>query len=176
MNVKPQNVTHPPFDNEGVQQLVEHLAGKDACLAGKRAAKWQLDGHEGNVVLLNYKGKEDVQIIFGESGGKVKVGAGVYKITNRKTQAEAYDFVDGKIYHASTITVTKDSNGRPGKPSIEWHSSPLNPQNPKAIDSPPVSTLSTSSCNTCKKVCYYIYGAGCGVSSYFVCNAACALY
>lgn len=161
------------IDNEGVQQLVEHLAGKDAYLAGKRAAKWQFDGHEGEVVLLNYKGKEDVQIIFGESGGKVKVGAGVFRITNNKKQIEAYDLVNGKIYHASTITAEKDANGKFDQPSVQWHSSPLT-KDPKAISSPPVSSLSTSSCNTCISVCNYIHAAGCGVSGYFVCLAACA--
>jgi hypothetical protein len=161
------------ISDNGVQQLLEQLAGKEAKLVGKRAAKLQFNGHEGSVVLLYYKGKQDVQIFYGESGGKVKVGAGVYKITDRKTQAEAYDFVDGKIYHASTITVTKDSNGRPGKPSIEWHSSPLNPKNPKAIDSPPVSTLATN-CDICVSVCNTIYKYGCGATGIIVCTVACA--
>lgn len=160
------------ISDSGVQQLVEHLAGKDAYLTGKRAATFQFDGRMGNVVLLNYKGRKDIQIVFSESEGNVKVGAGVFKITDKKTQIEVYDLVDGKIYHSSTITVLKDANGRPGKPSVEWHSSPLTPK--KAVDLPSVSILATSNCNTCLQVCSYIYAAGCGFSGYFVCLAACA--
>ncbi|MEW6171586.1 MAG: hypothetical protein AB1510_00750 [Bacillota bacterium] len=160
------------IDNEGVQRLVEHLAGKEAYLAGKRAAKWQFDGHEGDFVLLNYKGKEDVQIIFGESGGKVKVGAGVFKVTDKKIQIEAYDLVDGKTYHSSTITFLKDVNGKFGQPSVKWHSSPLM-KNPKTIGSPPDISVAATNCDICKNICYYIYAGGCGVSSYLVCNGAC---
>ncbi|MEM3434354.1 MAG: hypothetical protein QXP27_09315 [Candidatus Methanomethyliaceae archaeon] len=163
------------IDDNGVQQLVKYLSGGKAILAGKRAFRVRFNGQEGSISLLNYKGKEDLLILYGESGGKVKVGAGVYKMTDHKTQIEAYDFVDGKIYHSSTITVTKDSNGRPSKLLIEWHSSPLNPPSSgKTINIPIVSSLTTSNCTTCLNVCNYIYGAGCSITGALVCLAACA--
>ena len=168
-------LTQKAISDNGVQQLVKHLSGGKANLVGKRAFRARFNDQEGSISLLNYKGKEDFLILYGESGGKVKVGAGVFKSTDHKTQIEAYDFIDGKIYHSSTITVTKDSNGRPSKPSVEWHSSPLNPPNPgKTVNVPPVSILASDSCTTCLKVCNYIYGVGCSVTGALVCLAACA--
>lgn len=159
--------------DDGVQQLVEHLSDKEAKLEGKRAAKWLFDGQEGSIVLLNYKGKKDVQIVYSAFGENVKVGAGVFKTTDKKTQIEAYDLVGGKIYHASTIVSIKDSNGKPGKPTVEYYSSPL-VKDSKSIDSLSDVVISSSSCTICMSVCQYIIAGGCGVSGYFVCVAACA--
>lgn len=161
------------ISDDGVQQLVEHLSDKEANLKEKRAAKWQFDGQEGSIVLLNYKGKEDVQIVYSAFGDNVKVGAGVFKTTDKKTQIKAYDLVDGKIYHASTIISVKDSNGKPGKPSVEYHSSPL-VKDSKTIGSLTENGIAASSCNICMSVCQYIIAGGCGVSGYFICVAACA--
>ena len=170
--VELEELAQKAISDSGVQQLVGHLTDKGADLVGKRAAKWQFDGHDGRAVLLNYKGNEDVQIVYSESDGNVKVGAGVIKTTDKKIKIKAYDLVDGKIYHSSTITSIKGPNGKFAKPSVEWNSSPL-VKNPKAIDSLPDFSAAASSCTICKTVCSYVYAGGCGVTGYFLCVAAC---
>jgi hypothetical protein len=90
------------------------------------------------------------RIIFTSTGDKTKVGAGIVKKVGDTITVDAFEYKNGEL---STQTIKNDN----GIISIDG-----------------VVIAASSSCDMCISVCNYIYGAGCGLSGYFVCLAACA--
>lgn len=155
------------LDNKDVKKLMEKLADNKVKITDTKAAKWDYAGKQGHVLIMYLSGSKDMQIVYTDSNGVVKLGAGIFKKNDGNKVVEVYDVVDGNIYNTSTI----EWNGN--KSNIDWKEGPLAT---KLSASKNIATsLSWDNCTICNYICgVIVYGGGCGLTGYFLCTSACA--
>lgn len=115
--------------------------------------KNESDVSEGLVVemLFEKDPNSDIgRILVITNGDNIKAGAGTIKKVDNSTNIEVFEYKNGEI---STQRIEIDN----GIISVDG----------KVV-------TASSDCSTCLTVCDYVYAAGCSLSAYLVCLAACA--
>lgn len=161
-----ESLTQQALNSTEVKSLLTEMGVEDLKVGDTRAVRWNYDNKQGDVLFLSSKIPKDIQIVFTNSNGTIKAGAGLIGSTNGNKTVDVFDIVDGKVYQTSTIEwVGKDT-------SVNWKNGPL-ATNAKTNSGSAVT--SSTSYTICTFVCGVIaYGGGCGLTGYFACVGACA--
>lgn len=159
------------LNDKDAKILVQELTNNIYEISEAKGTEFTYNNKKGNTILLTLKSSNDVQLLFSEFNGNVKVGAGVLQDINGNKGIEIFDVKQGKMYNTSAIEIVN------GKSEITWKEGPYVPRekNPNNNSQQEVTaSLTWDSCSICTSVCGTIYSLGCGVTSYFACVVACA--
>jgi len=151
------------LDNEDVKILHETLVEKgytpqmSYSKAVKMGFKNESKTMEVTAVVIPYKGDSNsAQIIFVTDGKRAEAGAGIINAEeeSKRVVIEVFELKESVL----TTHIIENNDG-------------VITMDGRVI--PTVSTKGASSCEICMSVCTFIIAAGCSVSGYFVCVAAC---
>lgn len=164
-----ESLAEEALKKQDVRILLDKLTGGSYEVSEKRAANYVYSKKQGNVLILTIKGSKDIQLVYADFNGKVKVGAGVLQNVNGTKTIDVYDIKNGKIYNTSKIEIINN------QPKINWKEGPFIPYDKKdKTGSQKEINAAWTSCDICLGICNTLWNGGCGLTSYFACMIACS--
>lgn len=157
-----ENVRH----NSQAHLLWTYLEHKGfvADVANVEGAKMATDNHEGFFVYVPFKSSSGqlAKLFYLESTNGVKTGVGIFG-KGRPQTANIFEVRQGTVTHTETRT-----NNGDGTVSI---TSPQ--QSQVQIVPSQVVVDSSTECDVCKSIYYYVWNGGCTVGGAILCTAVC---